>query len=312
MSNLAIIAGCNGYVGSNLVDFLLRNGYDVIGLGRRERSKIFQSIFVNTKSEFRYLCIKDLDIIGDVNNELKKMISGIDYEKLIFINAAWDGEYSVSGGSLDIQLENIFLSTNFIKLAKNLNCHKFVYLGSVLEDYLDNYLIEENFQKQFPFLSQKNYIFAKNTSRDFNKLISYYEKIDYLHCKFSVFIEDNLKGSGYIHNVLNKISAGEEYNPPSNDQFFDFTILSEACKTIYLICDKASGNKTYYIGNSNPHKLYEFFSIFKSFKDKSGTKKMLSNPSNKVKQFFDVTNLNQDVGYYPQKTFIDFAENFFK
>ena len=107
-------------------------------MGRSERSKFFQSIFINPKSEFRYLCIKDLEILSDVYNELKKLISGIDYKKLIFINAAWNGEYSVSGGSLDIQLENIFLSTNYIKLAKNLNCHKFVYLGSVLADFIDN------------------------------------------------------------------------------------------------------------------------------------------------------------------------------
>ena len=311
MNSLAIVAGSNGYVGSNLTNFLLKNNYFVIGLGREESSKLIQSDLIETNSKFKYFCIKNLDILSEVQIELKKIISKLDYKKIIFINSAWNGENSVSGGFLRMQLENVVLSTNFIKLAKNLNCIKFIYLGSVLEDYLDDFLINKNLDNHFPFPTQKNYIFSKNTARDFNRLISYYEKIDYIHCKFSVFIEDNLNSLGYIHDVLKKISLEEEYIAPSNDNFFDFTILSEACKTIFLICEKASGNKTYYIGNSNPCTLSEYFSIFKSFKEKSEIKQTFINPSYKIKNFFDVKNLQQDIGYYPQMKFVDFAKNFF-
>ena len=151
---------------------------------------------------------------------------------------------------------------------------------------------------------------AKNICRDFNRLVSYLEKIEYIHCSFSVFIDPELSGKGYIPSTLKKISQDLEYKRPDNKELFDITLLDEGCEAIYLLSQNAKINKNYYIGTSYPRKLRDLFITFENAKlNKQENQEILySAPKNNL---FCIKNLVEDTSYKPLKTFDKFAFEFF-
>ena len=134
----------------------------------------------------------------------------------IFINSAWHGYKSLSDGNLSEQIENIYLSNDAIKLATQIGCNRFLHIGSIFENYIDNFINNDWNTKTYNFKNQLNYSLAKNICRDFNRLVSYLEKIEYIHCSFSVFIDPELSGKGYIPSTLKKISKDLDYKRPDN------------------------------------------------------------------------------------------------
>ena len=241
---------------------------------------------------------------------MKSFCKQLDQD-LIFINSAWSGNKTLSDGDFSDQLKNIFLSSDAITVASEIGCKKFINIGGVFEDYIDKFINENWYESQFNFVNQVDYSLAKNICRDFNKLVSYLQKIDYIHCSFSVFIDSELSCKGYIPTTLKQIAQGLNYKEPNNEELFDITSLNEGCEAIYLLSQKGKINKRYYIGTSLPRTLKNTFNTFKAAKlnksiNEDKYEKSIFN------NLFDTSSLIEDIGYKPTKTFNDFALEFFQ
>ncbi|WP_413677343.1 NAD-dependent epimerase/dehydratase family protein [Prochlorococcus sp. MIT 0916] len=308
VDKIAFVLGSNGYVGKSLVKELISQNFFVIGIGRSPRINFWEGQILKNEN-FYYVSIQD----GYINKlyEISKNFNIHILNTSIFFNLAWSGGLSLTGGGLEKQFENIILSCDSIKLAKRLGCKRYINLGSVQESYLDNYIKEKwkSTNKKFPSL--EDYSLAKATCRDYNKLICYYEKIDYIHCNFSVFINQELNGKGYIHESLKAISKGESYKKPNSSQYYDLTLINEGCKAISLIATQGINNQDYYIGASMPYKLDEIFSIFENYKNNI-EENIISNPPQDIINFFKNDLLYEKTKYKPQLNFNQFSKLFFK
>ena len=307
MKNLVFILGSNGYVGSALVKkFISKNNF-VIGLGRSKTSRQYKEKYVKD-TNFHYFSLEHNNILS-IKSQLKDYARKFNMNS-IFINTAWHGYKSLSDGNLSKQIGNIYLSNDAIKLAKEIRCDKFLYIGSIFENYIDKYITSNWYENNYNFKDQLNYSLAKNICSDFNRLVSYLEKIEYIHCSFSVFIDPELSGKGYIPSTLKKISKGLEYKKPDNNELFDITLIDEGCEAIYLLSKKAKINKNYYIGTSFPRKLKDIFITFEKAKLNQPESQKLLYESSKH-DLFCIKNLEKDIGYKPKTIFNKFAFEFF-
>ena len=190
LNRLGYVLGCNGYVGQALVKELLSQGVKVIGIGTSPYSEYISPNDSN-KGRYSYVSLykKNIHVLKDIlaNTNAK-------FCRSVFYNLAWSGMTSLTNGDIQDQFKNITLSTEAIKVASHIGCDAFIHIGSTQECYLANYLNEDWKLEKKSFENQINYSLAKSTCRDFNKLISYLEKIDYIHCTFSVFINDDITG----------------------------------------------------------------------------------------------------------------------
>lgn len=279
----------------------------MIGLGRSETSRQYKEKYIKD-SNFHYFSLKDKNILS-IKSQIKDYVSEFNMNS-IFINSAWHGDKSLSDGNLSEQIANIYLSNDAIKLATEIRCDKFLYIGSVFENYIDKFTNSNWYEHKYNFKDQLNYSLAKNICRDFNRLVSYLQKIEYIHCSFSVFIDQDLSGKGYIPSTLKKISKGLEYSEPENKELFDITLLDEGCEAIYLLSQKAKINKNYYIGTSFPKTLKDIFITFEEAKLKKHKSHeiLYESPYNDL---FCINNLEKDIGYKPTKTFNKFSFEFF-
>lgn len=302
----AIVAGATGFVGSAIVDELLKNNIEVLALGRKDlkETKLIRNM---SSIYFKYLKIDMFDI-----RSLPTNISKIDWDpgdSCVFFNFAWAGSKRLSDGGIKEQIKNVTYSANAVLAAKETGCIKFVNCGSMEETFAEQFLNNDWKNKIFNS-SQANYAVSKIASRDLCSLTAYLEKINYVHTRLSVPIDKNLTGKGYISNVLKNILKGNEYAKPLNNQLFDIISLNDVAKAYYLIGLKGKNKANYFIGTSNPKTLNQYFTHFNYIVNNINLKDKDSNLNYQLHNIreFDISELVNDTGFNPSCDFEEFAK----
>ncbi len=144
MSAKILVTGGSGFIGSHLVDKLLKEGNSVVALDNLSLGKIENISSALKNSNFKFI---EFDIL-----EEEKLFKLFDTEKfdLIFHLAA-NSDIAVSHSNPNVDLENTFLTTYKILLAmKNYNVKKIVFAStSAIYGEADS-CVTENYGPLFP------------------------------------------------------------------------------------------------------------------------------------------------------------------
>lgn len=296
--NKAIVTGATGLIASGVVEYLLNQNIEVLALGRRsiEESRIN---YLSNRSNLTYLQL-EMSEVEKLPLLLKKINWQVD-SNCVFYHFAWSGNARLTDGSVQEQFNNVTYSSNAVIVAEELGCKKFINAGSQEEKFIDRYL-ESYWTKQSYHSNMGVYGSAKVSARDMCLLLAYLKKIDYVHTRISVILEENLETNNYVNIILKKILNKERFDPPLNNQLFDF-ISKEDCAKAYYLLGKSGKNKAdYFLGSANPMTLHEFFNEF-SLKTHGKKVELLEVPSpdNFIlkKEDFDNSALINDTGFTP-------------
>ena len=101
--------------------------------------------------------------------------------------------------------------------------------------------------------------------------------------------------NGYIAQTLRLIKAGNSYDRPANENFFDIISIDDVATAYYLIGKKGKNNSNYFIGTERPVTLTKFFELSEMFYKN----RMLDNEEQHVKPdiLFDTNPLRRDCGF---------------
>ena len=294
----AIVTGSTGLIASGVVECLLDNDIAVLALGRREielsRIKHLSDHPKLTYLQLEMAEIKNLpQLLQDVN-----WSPGVD---CVFYHFAWSGSSRLADGSVQDQFNNVSYSSNAVIVAKELGCKEIINAGSQEEKFVDRYLASHWTQESY---HSNMYVYgsAKVSARDMCLLLAYLNKIDYVHTRISVIVEESLATNNYINSVLKKILKKEKFDPPLNTQLFDFISKEECAKVYYLLGQSGKNKSDYLLGSGNPMTLHEFFNDFslKINGEKVDASEAL--PSNNLileREDFNITDLINDTGFRP-------------
>ena len=122
-----IVTGANGFIGKTLVNALLAKGCRVTALDVR-----FDDVLADDP---RVTCISVLN--KDVP-ALAKEIPAADYH--CFFHLAWAGTSGPARADYDVQLSNVKLTCDYIKLCAEVGCKRLVYASSINEMETYEYL----------------------------------------------------------------------------------------------------------------------------------------------------------------------------
>lgn len=255
--NKAIVFGGNGNLGFAIVKTLLSHNIETLSMARHTdkvdtiKNNLFKNIVVDAN---------DLHML-DGNNLLVNFVKNSD---CVFYYTAWKGHDRLRDGSLQEQMQNVTYVSDAIILASKLGCSKFVYAGTQDEAIFEYYLNNNIWKEKACPEHDVNYMSAKLACRDMNLLISYLNKIDYIHTRFSAVINSDLSGVGFIPNTLKKILQKEQYPDVVNQNPMEIISIEELAEAYYHIGLHGKNKANYYLGRGEVDCISNFFKRFEA------------------------------------------------
>lgn len=288
MMKNVIVTGANGFIGSSLVNILLKNGAKVVAIDI--------SFAIPRIPD----CDKVLKLETGLNDveELRSLIPEAEYDAMYHL--AWAGVNGPSKADPTVQLNNIHLGINCVKLCKALGVGKLLCAGTVAEQAVQS----------LPNLSQTSggmmYGVAKHCAHlileDYCKNIG----LPFVWMQFSNIYGIGNKTGNLVSYTLGELLAGKETTFGPAAQPYDFIYVDDLLEAVYRLGASETKKSSYYIGSGSPRVLKEYLlriGELVGLKEKIG---IGIRPDDGIKynfSMFDTTPLKEAIGDYVSISF---------
>lgn len=238
----AVVTGANGFIGSNLCNYLSQLQIHTYGIVRKMKPNM-------TIRENDFLHIIEMDLSKDFFSK-QFPLSSID----TFYQLAWDGSSGKALADYEQQIQNITLSARMFELAKQLHAKKFIFT-STINEYEILGLKEGDLSKVRP---SNIYAVSKIASDSICKILSTQSEVSYTKAILS-----NIFGPGdysnKIHNTFIRcMLQGTSPLLTKGEGLYDWLYIQDAVKMLAAVGEHSIKGKEYYIGNRKPRKFKEF------------------------------------------------------
>ncbi len=266
MKKKILITGSTGFVGSNIINLLLKKNvhiYDVLRNKNRQNKKIRE---FKKKKNYSPIFYKKF-------NELEKKLKKIKID--IVVNCAT--YYTAKNDIKDIEnlvQTNIIFCSVILEILKN-KIKKFINFGSMMEYSQGNHFSPKNFYAITKYSFQKIEEFYKLN----NKNIKFYD------LKLYETYGDNDVRKKIIPTIIKSYSHNKSVKIISNNLKMNFIHIESLVKAIYMIIFNKIKEGEYCLKNNKFIKIQQLiFSLNKKLKKKIKTKYLSSeNISNSTK-----------------------------
>lgn len=255
------ITGASSFIGVELCRYLSDNGHSVIAMSRRENEHLEEI------KKDRHLQVFRADM-----QSLFDKAKGISAD--VFIHLAWAGTAHEDRNNPAIHEENVRLSLECVKLAKQMGCQLYVDAGSQAEYGIVPGVLTEN--------TPCNPITAYGKG----KLKMYQESaklttelgLKYIHLRILSVYGENDHDETLIKSALKKLKANEPIEMQSGGQKWNYVYVKDAARqiaelSIYAINELNFRQEVYNIASNDSRKLQCFI---KEMKEITGSSSNLS------------------------------------
>jgi len=235
-----IVTGANGFIGSSLVNKLLENEVEVVAIDvTYQNSRIIDSPLV---SKFES-SLHDID-------ELLSLLQEGQYDA--FYHFAWVGVNGPSKADPDVQLDNIQMVINCAKVAKKLNCKKYLCSGTVAEQGV--YSIQDLDSVGGGMI----YGAAKYSCRVFLETYCKNIGLPFVWMQFSNIYGVGNKTGNLVSYTLGELMAGKEATFGPALQPYDFIYVDDLIEAVYRLGANETKKTFYYIGSGSSRILKDY------------------------------------------------------
>ena len=289
--NKVIVTGANGFIGKTLVRALLDKGYEVVALDVR-----FDDVLTNNGH------VKCVNVL---NREISELKSEIPYDEyMCFFHLAWAGTSGPARADYSLQLNNVKLTCDYIKLCGEIGCMRVVYASSINEMETYEYLQSDDIDPSGGYIYGTGKLAAHLMGVTVAKLIG---------VEFIPVIITNIYGVGeksarMIYTSINKLVHKEHCSFTAGYQTYDFIYITDAINSVIAVAERGRAFNRYYIGSGEPKPLREFLLEMRDIVDPEAEIGLGDIPFKGVDisyDQFDLKKVERDTGY---KNEISFAE----
>lgn len=283
-----IVTGANGFIGSTLVNNLLKNGVKVVAI---------DISFAAPKIADCEQVVKLETGLGDVE-KLQSLIPRGEYDAMYHL--AWAGVNGPSKASPTVQLNNIQLGINCSKLCKAIGVKKLLCAGTVAEQAVNS----------LPNLSQTSggmmYGVAKHCAHlmleDFCKNIG----LPFVWMQFSNIYGVGNKTDNLVGYTLGELLKGNEATFGPAAQPYDFIYVDDLLEAVWRLGCVETKQTCYYIGSGSPRILKEYLLKIGELAGMQEKVGIGIRPDDGIKydfSMFDTTPLKETIGGYVSTSF---------
>ena len=237
---IIVVTGANGFIGYNLVKYLLKQGYSVYGIDKKwDKYKSEELI----QDNFRRLTkdIRELDAIPGLHPDA-------------FIHLAWEGTSGEKRANYNTQINNAIAALHCLKLATLLGCKKIICAGSIMEFEANDVVYSQDMTLNPNYL----YGIGKSLAHSICKAAASSMNIDFIWTYITNAFGPGENSPRFINTTLRKIINHEQLNFTSAVQNYDFIYIDDVVKSFELIIKNGKPNKNYLIGSGKARPLKEY------------------------------------------------------
>lgn len=291
MMENAIVTGANGFIGKTLVNALLEKGYHVMALDIR-----FDDVLANDN---RVTCVNVM------NKEVAALAEEIPHQEYrCFFHLAWAGTSGPARADYTVQLNNVKLACDYIKLCSEIGCKRVVYASSINEMETYEYLQSDDIEPAGGYI----YGTGKLAAHLMGETVAKLNGIEFIPVIITNIYGVGEKSARMIYTSINKLVHKEHCSFTAGYQTYDFIYITDAINSIIAVAEKGKAFNRYYIGSGEPKPLREFLLEMRDIVDPEAELGLGDIPFKGVDisyDQFDLKKVERDTGYRNE---VPFAE----
>ena len=286
-----IVTGANGFIGKTLVNALLEKGYHVVALDIR-----FDDVLAN---DDRVTCVNVM------NKEVAALAKEIPHQEYrCFFHLAWAGTSGPARADYTVQLNNVKLACDYIKLCSEIGCKRVVYASSINEMETYEYLQSDDIEPAGGYI----YGTGKLAAHLMGETVAKLNGIEFIPVIITNIYGVGEKSARMIYTSINKLVHKEHCSFTAGYQTYDFIYITDAINSIIAVAEKGKAFNRYYIGSGEPKPLREFLLEMRDIVDPEAELGLGDIPFKGVDisyDQFDLKKVERDTGYRNE---VPFAE----
>ena len=237
----AIVTGANGFIGKTLVNALLERNYEIVALDIR-----FDDVLLNNNS---VTCVNVLNkSVAELQDEIPKN------EYSCFFHLAWAGTSGPTRADYEMQLNNVKIACDYIKLCKVVGCKRVVYASSINEMETYEYLQSDNIEPSGGYI----YGTGKLAAHLMGETVAKMNDVEFIPVIITNIYGVGEKSARMVYTSINKLIHKEHCSFTAGYQTYDFIYITDAINSIIAVAEKGKAFNRYYIGSGEPKPLREF------------------------------------------------------
>lgn len=284
-----IVTGANGFIGKTLVATLLKKGYFVVALDIH-----FDEMLSANQN---VLCV---NVLGKDVSALKDEIPSDDYS--FFFHLAWMGTSGSARADYQMQLNNVKLTCDYIKLCAAIGCMRVVYASSINEMETYEYLQSDDIEPTGGYI----YGTGKLAAHLMGETVAKLNDVEFIPVIITNIYGVGEKSARMIYTSIKKLLNKEHCSFTEGYQTYDFIYITDAINSIIAVAEKGKAFNRYYIGSGEPKPLREFLIEMKNIVDPNVEIGLGDIPFKGIdisyKQF-DFKKVEEDTGYVNEISF---------
>lgn len=286
-----VITGASGFVGNHLAKYLADNGYIIYAVANPNSSSID-----NIKG---YPGIK---VIPCKLNEYERIKRLVPVGTAALFHFAWAGVAPEYRKAVDIQKENVDLTLDAVKLAKELQVNKFVFPGSTFEYIYSG----KKISRETTPTPQDAYGVAKISAKYFSELLCREYNIPYVYAVISSIYSADRHDNNVITYTINKLLDGKRPSLTRLEQLWDYVHIADVEYALELIIRKGKDNAFYVIGHGDNWPLANYIYMIRDVIDPNlplGIGDIPYKDGKMPMSCVDLSEIKRDTGFEPQIPF---------
>lgn len=237
-----IITGADGFVGSYTVKAFLAHGVNVLAMDLAERPNRLES--------HERLAYVSCDYTN--KSRILEITSNKEFDTIIHF--AWAGSAGSERINYSLQMDNAINTVEFLKLAKDIGCKRFVCAGSIMEREVESAIHAQGSRPGMGYI----YGMGKHIAHSICKSIAADIGIDLIWPMIT-----NAYGVGelsprFVNSTIRKIINKEPLRFTAATQNYDFVYVTDVAEGFYRISKFGKPFCEYLIGSGYAKPLKEF------------------------------------------------------
>lgn len=286
-----IVTGANGFIGKTLVNALLEKDYKVVALDVR-----FDEVLSCNPA------VTCINVSSKDAASLKDEIPVDEYG--CFFHLAWVGTSGPARADYGIQLNNVKLACDYIKLCAEIGCNRVVYASSINEMETYEYLQSDDIEPSGGYI----YGTGKLAAHLMGETVAKLNGVEFIPVIITNIYGIGEKSARMIYTSINKLLHKEHCSFTAGYQTYDFIYITDAINSIIAVSEKGKAFNRYYIGSGEPKPLREFLIEMKNIVDSEAEIGLGDIPFKGVDisySQFDLKKVEKDTGYKNQVSFAE-------